>query len=660
MHSGISSILTTVYIKGLPVVDEIRWSLKGPILQKTRELSEDTYYLMKEKIVPVHGGESQRIPLDEPVHVYLKPEFIEWKPYVKQSNKPDTMYPPSTDGWARRMVDRTLMGAYAVQKIKDSHGYWLTILDKQARIHESHKIEPYEIPVIMLKEDWESALQYWQRLLETNPQQEYHNLAKILDSSPPSWKELGMLLRGANIDNIEIRENMRDTLDQLVPKSFPEETRVELMAFLAWILRGKVLEKDPVKFFYELASAQWFRSLGIMHLKCLLENKPPPPYVKILQDAEQLISTFSYLTRDHSLRNKIELLILDKTEQYIPDYREYAFKYMRNQGRRERVRVAPPISSADARTSRALRRDRLALLYKGFSLKTTINPQAIGLTAIVSLSPAYRWPHNHMAWSATVEGNVRNLRHIQYMLVPPSIVETVNRAIGNIVEIEWNAKRVNKNLFRTKSGKWAIRHARIEKSLHESSSLSQLRREFGGWNERSISNLTREEAKVIDMTASNFFQFLTELDNFQHVVGITKERLEEILNDLHKRNVIGIVYRCMLWQLASIVFDITGPPEKVYSLTRGILKHTPTALGMTKKDGGRAIIIAKIPVDELHFFLHQFPDITLNEGLTLRTARVITYRSYQSTLLQRLLLPDGSWNKDVSMLLRQSYQYRQS
>ncbi|MHA1770734.1 MAG: hypothetical protein ACTSYL_08720 [Candidatus Thorarchaeota archaeon] len=658
METGIASISTTVYINGTPSNTEIHWTMKGPILKNNHTITEDIYYIMKEKIIPISGGASKSVPLNEPVPIYLKPEFMVWRPYVKQSNRPDTMYPASTEGWVRRMIDRTQRGMYVVQKIKNSQDYWLTILDRHNNIHEAHRIEAHETPIIELKEDWESVIEFWQRLLTTNPQNKYRDLVKLLNSPPPSWKELSTLVIQADIENITIKENMLQTLDQLVPKSFPQDTRIEIMAFLAWTIRGKILEKDPIKFYYNLANTHWFRSLGIMHLQCLLENQSPPPYVKILQEAEQRIATFSYLTRDHSLSNKIELLILDKAEQYIPDYRGYAFKYMRNIGRREKVRVTPPISKAEAKSSMLLKKTRLALLYKGLTLKTTINPQAVGLTALLSLSPAYRWPHKHMAWSANVAGAVKNLQYIQYIVVPPSVVEILNRAIGNVVEIEWNAKRISRTLFRPKAGKWTTRRSWIEQSVRQNSSLTQLRREFGGWDGHSVSSLTREEAMIIDMTTSNFFQFLTELDSFESAYGITKDRLEEVLDDLHKRNAIGILYRCMLWQLASIVFDIVGVPERVYSTVRGLMKHTPSALGMINKNGEHAIVITKIPFDDLHYYLYQFPTIALNDDITIKTARVTEFRSYQNTLLQRLLRPDGSWDDDISMLLRQSHEHR--
>ena len=191
--------------------------------------SGDEYFTALTSIVVGKDGRSQAEPLAQKLEVFLKPILVTRKPYSRgMGQMPDPFWPPATVGWYGRVLGGKDEAIFTVQPVKDSQNYWLTISDSYSdTIYESHMIQKYEGGVLELQEDWElieSANRYFG---QEDPERARENALGMLNAPSPPLEEIADLIKGVVIPDLKTGRSMRESLEPLVPLSFPSDVREE-------------------------------------------------------------------------------------------------------------------------------------------------------------------------------------------------------------------------------------------------------------------------------------------------------------------------------------------------------------------------------------------------------------------------------------------------
>jgi hypothetical protein len=261
-------------------------SVTGEVIHAS---SSDEYFTAKVSIVVGEDGRSQVDSLDQKTEVSLRPKLMTRKPYSRgMGQMPDPFWPPSTGGWYGRVLGGEEEAIFTVQPVRNSQNYWLTISDSYSdTIYESHMIQNYECGVLELQEEWELNRSMNRFFGQEDPERARENALRMLKGSPPPWEEIVELTKGVVIPDLQIGNDMRESLEPLIPISFPSDVREELMAFLGWTTNREIPKVDPVDFFGGLNATPTLRALIMGHIQCIIDGVEPPQYVRLMNLAEK-------------------------------------------------------------------------------------------------------------------------------------------------------------------------------------------------------------------------------------------------------------------------------------------------------------------------------------------------------------------------------------
>jgi hypothetical protein len=601
------------------------------------------------------SGKTQIKSLKQKIRLLAAPVLIAKRPYASGMGQiPDPSWPPSSNGWYGRMIGGKTAFLYTVQQTQDRSRYWLTISELHSGIiHESHPIQQYELGELQLLEDWEAdSLRYSVIEAKTRDKSRQTALA-ILDEPSPTWPQMSELIKDVSIPNLRLGETMMDTIGQLVPLSFPTETREELMAFLAWTTKQTIPKDDPIDFFETLKGTPMLRGLLMGHIQCILDGIDTPPYVRLMMMADKgLLGQPKRPPPDYEEKTKW-LIFWWKLDELFPDWRGKAARFASDLQNSGKITLALPISRSSSKKSRKYWQDRFAMMVSGLILRANVHVRALGLRRLAFIGAAHRWPHNHMAWAARLGGTSDQAQHLQIMIMPPTATERVRRIRPNVIDIDWSASITNLDLFNETTKTWDNAVEYILDAVPNEVTLRKLGRHQGRWRGKVTRTLSMEEAKVLDAASGGLYFSEMELkENFDYW-GFTKEKARSILNKLAKAGVVQASY--FIWEvsLVSLLTFAQGPPRNIYSITDAFLRKTPSSSAMIGKDGKNAIILSRLPEEQLHEIMSTLPQVALDNDLAVRCMRPRSYRSYRNNLYQRLLRPDRSWDDDVSALLSQ-------
>jgi hypothetical protein len=152
-------------------------------------------------------------------------------------------------------------------------------------IYESHPVLQYETGVLELIDEIEARRKMLNIITYPHQVEADRIIKDVLDCPPPSWSELASITRDVYIPGLQIGDTMRSTMDQLVPKQMMPEIRVQVMAFLAMLIKNSIPDEDPVDYLWKLVPAPFLVSLVNTHLQCILRNYEIPSYVRIFQES---------------------------------------------------------------------------------------------------------------------------------------------------------------------------------------------------------------------------------------------------------------------------------------------------------------------------------------------------------------------------------------
>lgn len=625
--------------------------------------SSDEYFTTRVSIVVGEDGRSQVDPLDQKTEVSLRPKLIARKPYSRgMGQMPDPFWPPSTGGWYGRVLGGEEEAIFTVQPVRNNQNYWLTISDSNSdTIYESHMIQNYEGGVLELQEEWELNRSMNRYFGQEDPERARENALRMLKGSPPPWEEIVELTKGVVIPDLQIGSDMRESLEPLIPLSFPSDVREELMAFLVWTTKREIPKVDPVDFFGGLNATPTLRALIMGHIQCVIDGVEPPQYVRLMNLAEKRQLELPDRPSPTLAEKTPWLLFWDKVCALFPSWYGRVRKFIVDLDHSDKVANSLPVSRSKAKRSTKAWINRFALLCSGVQLRAHIKTHAIGLHTMAYFGSAHRWPHKHMAWITRLGelGESPPPPYLQVMQMPPHSAERVRRVLPNVMDVAWSARVANHGLFDTNKG-WKTSTDKIVESISRKGTMRKLRSRYGKWKGTQIHQIDQNEAKVLDAAARTIYLADLEDKKLMDYWGLTRNKIKSVLSQFKDKNILNLVYQPDEPGLVSLFTVVQGAPGSVYALATAFLEYTPTSLVMIDEVGKMLIVFSRMPNEDVYHLMSELPARGQEEGLTIRCLQPRALWNYTRTLYQRLLRENGTWDDDVSGFLSQARSMRKT
>ncbi|MHA2207557.1 MAG: hypothetical protein ACXABV_00160 [Candidatus Thorarchaeota archaeon] len=623
--------------------------------------SSDEYFTARVSIIVGEDGRSQVEPLDQRAEVSLRPKLMTRKPYSRGMRQmPDPFWPPATGGWYGRVLGGDDEAVFTVQPLKNSQNYWLTISDsKSDTIYESHMIQNYECGVLELQEEWELNRSMNRYFGQEDPERARENALRMLKGSPPPWEEIVELTKGVVIPDLQIGNDMQESLEPLIPLSFPSDVREELMAFLVWTTKQEIPKVDPVDFFGGLNATPTLRALIMGHIQCVIDGVEPPQYVRLMNLAEKRQLELPDRPSPTLAEKTPWLLFWDKVCAMFPSWYGRVRKFIVDLNHSDKVANSLPVSRSAAKRSTKAWINRFALLCSGVQLRAHIKTRAIGLHTLAYFGSAHRWPHKHMAWITRLGESGESPPYLQIMQMPPHSAERVRRALPSVMDVAWSARVVNHSLFDINKG-WKTSTAKIVEAITRKSTMRKLRSRYGKWKGTQIHQIDHHEAKVLDAAARTIYLADLEDKKLMDYWGLTRAKVKSVLTRFTEKGIVNLAYQPDEPSLVSLLTVVQEPPESVYALANAFLEHTPMSLAMIDEEGKMLIVFSRIPNEDVYHLMSELPVRGQEEGLTIRCLQPRALWNYTRTLYQRLLSEDGIWNDDVTGFLSQARSMRKT
>ena len=559
------------------------------------------------------------------------------------------LYPRSSNKWISLLSDTGKPAIFVVQDLKSKVKKLLTIVDEEeGNIVRGQLVNPYEIEILFMITDWNIYNSIRNRGIDDS------FIPKLLDSPPPTWKKLASILEGVSILKLELFDSMEKTMDQFVPASFPESTRRELKAFLSWIQEEKIPEEDPLDFSSKTANAPIFSSLAFGHIQCLLQNKTPPEYVRIMTMAERGLLDLPVLPTEETIEQNSWELAWYKIIELLPNRRERVIEIADQLNKSQTIITSLPVSREQAATSKEAWIERFALINYTLFIRGYIQTQRIGLNTIVYVGGAHKWPHKHLSWAARLGSPSDKPPFIQVMVMPQTSTEQANRSLPNLSRIAWSTSCINLSLFDSSKQKWKPTTTRIMNSLTGKRTLKQLEKEFQPSLKGPILMPTKVQSKVLDYISLQMYLSSLEKGVYKKHLGIDNQEIHRILTNLKEKGILNIQYLLRIPGLASTCQIIEGDSSKILSLVRAFLKFVPSTTVLVEEGAEKAFIISRVPIEDVYDLLVNLPANAAKYDTIVKSYRIDAYVGYLNNLYSRLLMSDGTWDEDISGLLSQS------
>jgi hypothetical protein len=311
------------------------------------------------------------------------------------------------------------------------------------------------------------------------------------------------------------------------------------------------------------------------------------------------------------------------------------------------------VSKEDAKKSRTSWNERFALIRAGLMFRGYVQEQRIGLNKLVFLGRTNRWPHLHLAWSARLGTPENNPPYIQVMVMPNTAITKLNRLRQKTSLIDWSTTRVNFQLYNPKTNSWKTNLARLRNSFTSSLTLSKLNKEFNVSSKQKIFTPDLEIVKLLDLATFGMYLSSLESGSYNKDLQMSSESIKEKIESLQNLGVLQVQYFAYLSGLVSICLEIKGDINRIYAITRVLLKTIPSAKVLISEKDTTCYVIGRVPEQSAYEILTDYPKIAAEHDINLNGYRVSAYVDYLHNLHERLLSKDGTWNDDISGLLSQ-------
>jgi len=366
---------------------------------------------------------------------------------------------------------------------------------------------------------------------------------------PLSWNEIAKIVTDVSVPNLTLKGTTHDTLSQLVPESFPEMIREQLIAFLSFVVRDEIPDADPIEFNYSLLSMPMLGSLINGHIRCMVDGEKSPSYVKLMTLAArgQLGSPKRAVSDD--LKDIPWMLFWQKCTELFPNWLSYSIQLVNELNETGRIPIGLPITKSVAQRSKSAWKKRFASLLYDLRMLGHIDAKSLGLTDLVYLGAAYRWPHRHMKFITRLGTISENTQHLQVMTMPLTVGKTSS-----------------------------------ERKLMQ---LSGKRKVAG------LHSISKQEAKVLDLLATGINLEDLEIQDILDYLKLDSKLLRSTIKDLSQRNILDISYETTDDQLISLATIIQGKDELLRAITIAFLKNTPTSLAMLNDTQDQVILLSR-------------------------------------------------------------------
>jgi len=621
---------------------------------------QDVYYELNHEVVIDENGEQSSTQLRDPVIIRLTPKSVITRSYNRYATElPGDMHPPSSNGWYGRMIRGNRDALYIIQELKDKKQFWITVLDPDNNtILECYLVQRYEIEVLLLVDSLEHFDNRVRFFGEGIHEEMRERVIELLDETSLSWEDIHILSNGMNIPIISRGRTSRETLNKLFPISeYPEDIREEILAFLTWTVKKTLPKENLVDFVESLRGMPTFRTLLVYHLRMLIDNEPVPSYLKLATFAATGAYSRSLSIQEMQSQRPHQILRY-KVREMAPAWQTEALQILKTINDSDEISLVLPKS----RKTRSAERRRFLMATMGFGLRAHVQQMNIGLNNIVYLGVAYRWAHRHLSYSYSLNFRMESgfPVYLQSIVVPPIAAKRIESVLPEVYTIGWLGSSTNYKLFRHDPSGWTMNSERILSAPEKSVNLGVLKRKYGGRDLKSPYQLTRKEAKIIDMVNSGIF-FLTHLETEKgrRYWNTTEKEAKRVLTDLRNRGVIDISYRFPVsGDLSSVTLIVEGQPKSVYSISKALLECCPTTRTLISEDGSLSINTSRIPQEQKEEIFVELPRIAKENGITVRPFSVTGFRNYEGSLYQRIIREDGTYDDDVSNFLSQVNHYQ--
>ncbi len=597
---------------------------------------------------------------DANIRIIFNPVFIvsrQYSPYAGQVV--EGVFPPSSSGFYGRMRIGEKDADFIVQEILDSEKFFLIIGNLQTGdIFDTITIHPYEAEALQIFDNYELQqlwdLSFWPADIDSVKE----DIFNILDEPSLSWTEVSRLVEDISIPDLTIGKTMRETLTQLIPSSFPDDIRNELMTFLAFISKDVTMKEDPIDFYFRTYPLRMLGALIRGHLRCIIDKRAWPSYVKLMIQASRGHLQPPIKPLDEQSKDVPWNILWNKLFEIYPSWLDISINSAKELNKSGKILLRLPSTKSSARKSRKLWKTRLAALSYGLRVQGNVDVESIGLTDLLYLGAAYRWPHRHMKFISRLGPLSESPQHLQIMTMPNSSVERVKRFLPSTMKITWSTRVVNLDLFNATSGNWEIPSDRIIDSTTRGSSLKKLINRFGSKEKVDAYQMSIEDAKVTGLISDGIFLSDFEHQGYFDFWGLSKKKFQSVLSNLVKHNVIKLAYDVLDGRLVSVATIVQGSAKHLTSLADAFLRYTPTSLVFLNEDGDRGVFLSRLTEESAFEIASKLPGQGLQNSLNIRCMRPMAFRSFTYNLYYRLLKDNGSWDDDVTAFLSQARSKR--
>ncbi len=591
--------------------------------------------------------------------IIFNPIIVEKRPYTPDiGQQMEDIFPPSTGGFYGRLRAGKKEALYIIQMIENDPRLWLTIGDPQTgRVYETQIVQPYEAEALRLLDDQNLQNLWYAEVWSGKEEVLRKEILSVLDQPSPSWEEVSTLVTDLAIPNLKLGRTARETLSQFVPDSFPESIQEQLMAFLAYVVMDKINMADIVDPSFFLDAMPMFASLIRGHARCVIDNQKWPPYLKlIILDSRKMLEQPKATVAE--VMSETWRILWQKMIEQFPNWFGSAIQSAQELNNSRTIHTRLPFSKSQAIRSSKLWKKRLAAIVYGLRLRGHVNHQAIGLSELVYLGAAYRWPHRHMRFITRLGKVGENPAHLQVMTMPPSGVERVMRALPQCIKVSISARAVNLNLYDESSGEWKIPIEKILSSISQRGSVKKFSKRYASFAKSETYQISPDETKVLGLVSSGVYLEAFETPGYFKYWGMKRKQVISIISRLQEKKVIQTTYEANDANLISLASIVQGNNENVISLAESFLTNTPSSIIMLNEECDKGFILSRLPENGLHELASELNRQGVYQDVVIRCMRPRAYRSFNFSLYSRLLGNDGTWDDDVSAFLSQARSKR--
>ncbi|TFF92649.1 hypothetical protein EU546_07335 [Candidatus Thorarchaeota archaeon] len=565
------------------------------------------------------------------------------------------MYPPSTEGWIRRINQSGSPALYTL--FNSTEGSDLLLIISDTEFHEAIVIKSYEAPLLSMKTDYTLHSELAARVSSEIEQDPF----AVLEVPSPEISDFSALVSEGGTPFTYQPSSFDASLDSLVPISFPDEVRRTIKAFYAHVVLGTVPKGDPMEFHAWLSKYPILKDLIITHIMCLRDGVKPPNYVRIFNAAANEALEIGSLPLHGQTDTPPWMKGLYKILELRPSWFDRVRKYAKQLSEGDSIPTRFPRFGAEDDKERGQMdpwKDRLAFIIHGILMRAQVREKALGLKYALYLGSAYRWPHKHTVWSSRFKRNEEERPlFLQVMLMRPEIAAGLNDRIPNIVPIDWMLSRRNLDVFDENSGSWRFSLPKAYKSLSKTRSREAFRREFRIRASEKVVKINALEARVLSQAYFQMYLELLERGIYARHLGISNMKIKEILENLMKKRVHTMQYNPSLFsigKLFSVGIELEGPDTSINSFVRTFLNQAPSVSAFVSDSHDYALLMSRVPRRVVPDLFGRLPQLARQAGMKMRVWPVEAYSAYTHDIFSRLLRENGKWDDDVSGFTSQS------